>query len=432
MRLVVPIFFFIVPFVLGQSVFENVRIPDYQKVLTMYEQCEPSIAIHPKNQNIMAAGSVLDSYYYSLDGGKSWIAQKLKSKYGVYGDPTLIFDTNGRIYYFHLSNYRKTSWLDRIVCQSSDRVENAFNEGTSPKPSGSKVQDKQWVIVNPKTNELYMTWTQFDQYNSVNTSDSTIILFSKSCDRGRSWTTPIRISSFAGDCLDSDNTVEGAVPAVGPLGEIYVAWAGPKGLVFQRSLDGGTTWLSQEKQIDEQIGGWDLTIPGMMRANGLPILTCDISGGKNHGTLYLTWCDQRNGSENTDVWMVFSKNQGNSWSSPLKVNQDQTQTHQFFCWPVIDQHSGIIYVVYYDRRNYKDNQTDVYLSVSTDGGKTFSDVRISESPFVPDSSKFFGDYLNIAAVRGVVRPIWPRMDGLKTSLWTALINEKELLRLIAK
>ena len=50
------------------------------------------------------------------------------------------------------------------------------------------------------------------------------------------------ISDDTGDAKDSDGTVEGAVPAVGPNGEVYVAWAGPKGSVFDRSDDGGWTF----------------------------------------------------------------------------------------------------------------------------------------------------------------------------------------------
>jgi hypothetical protein len=416
----------------GQSVFQNVCIQNYKKRLTVYGQCEPSIAIHPKNQDVIAAGTILDSYYYSEDAGKTWNVEKLKCKYGVYGDPTLLFDTNGRIYYFHLSNYRKTSWLDRIVCQSSDNVQAKFSSGSSPQPNGSKVQDKQWVALNTANNELYMTWTQFDRYNSHTPTDSSIILFSKSVYQGKSWSVPIRISKHAGDCLDGDNTVQGAVPAVGPHGEIYVVWSGPHGLVFQCSMDGGNTWLLEEQVIQKHVGGWDLKIPGMMRANGLPILTCDVSNGPNRGTLYLNWCDQRNGDDNTDVWLSSSKDHGKTWSEPLKVNQDATKTHQFFTWSTIDQQTGNIYVVYYDRRNYTDNQTDVFLSTSLDGGLTFHDLRISESPFIPNEKVFFGDYLNIAAVNGIIRPIWSRMDVRKITLWTALIEEHQIIKSIGK
>ncbi|MFK7785593.1 MAG: sialidase family protein [Crocinitomicaceae bacterium] len=388
-------------------------------------QCEPSIAIHPENPKIMIAGSVLSDYYYSKNGGKRWKSKTLKSPYGVFGDPVVIFDTKGRPYYFHLSSYKETSHLDRIICQSADKVCKPFDDGTFPKPNGTKVQDKHWVVVNEENNELYMTWTQFDAYNSADVKDSSIIVFSKSSDQGKTWSDPLRISKYGGDCLDDDETVEGAVPAVGPNGELYVTWTGPNGLVMQKSMDGGNTWLEEEQSLEKQWGGWTIDIPGMGRANGLPILKCDLSDGPNRGTLYLNWCDQRNGLDDTDVFIKKSTDGGKTWSDAIKVNQDDSKKHQFYTWMDVDQSTGYVYFVYYDRRNHSDNQTDVYMSVSKDGGKTFVDTKLSKTPFIPTEEVFFGDYLNIAAVNGVVRPIWPRMDDGHITLWVALIEDKE-------
>lgn len=406
----------------GQN-YKVVQLPLPKDANYRYSQCEPSIAIHPKNQRKMIAGSILNDYYYSKNGGKTWKSRSLTSTYGVFGDPVLIFDTEGRPYYFHLSEYDKGSRLDRIVCQSADKISAQFNDGTFPKPNGTKVQDKHWVVVNPATNELYMTWTQFDAYDSADPLDTSIIVFSKSADQGITWSDPVRISKYGGDCLDDDNTVEGAVPAVGPNGEIYVTWTGPRGLVMQTSLDGGTTWLDEERQIEQQWGGWTLDIPGIYRANGLPILKCDLSDGPNRGALYLNWCDQRNGESNTDVFLMKSMDGGETWSEPTKVNQDNSEKHQFFTWLDVDQSTGNLYFVYYDRRNQTDNQTDVYMTVSKDGGATFTDTQLSKTPFTPWEDVFFGDYLNISAVNGVVRPIWPRMDDGKITLWVALVEE---------
>lgn len=52
----------------------------------------------------------------------------------------------------------------------------------------------------------------------------------------------LTVSDQAGDCIDSDNTDEGAVPAVGPNGEVYLSWSGPQGIMFDKSTDGGVTW----------------------------------------------------------------------------------------------------------------------------------------------------------------------------------------------
>ena len=410
-----------------QAQFKLVQLPAPDDIVYEYSQVEPSIAINPLKPKVMAAGSVLSDYYYSKNGGKSWKSKTLKSPYGVYGDPVLMFDTKGRVYYFHLASYKDVH-LDRIVCQSADKVCDDFTEGSFPKPNGTKVQDKHWTVINQENNEIYMTWTQFDAYDSDDPADSSIIVFSKSADQGKTWSDPLRISKYGGDCKDGDETVEGAVPAVGPNGEIYVTWTGPKGLVMQKSIDGGTTWLTEEKSLEQQFGGWDLSIPGIYRANGLPILKCDLSDGPNRGTLYLNWCDQKNGEDDTDVWIMKSTDGGTTWSERIKVNQDVSARHQFFTWLAVDQSSGFLYTVYYDRRNYTDTQTDVYLSVSRDGGKTFTDTKVSDSPFIPDGEIFFGDYLNIDAVQGHIRPIWPRMDNGKISLWIAMISEAELVR----
>lgn len=413
----------------AQSPFRNVQLLPYENASQGFSQCEPSIAIDPNNPNRMAAGSVLDGYYYSSNGGKKWKSKKLSSPYGVWGDPVLAFDGKGSVYYFHLANYPKTVWLDRIVCQRADKLKGKFTEGSYPSPNGKKAQDKHWVVVDPKTNVIYLTWTQFDKYDSSAPGDSSRILFSKSTDRGMSWTEPKVISYYLGDCLDGDNTVEGAVPALGPNGEVYVCWSGPKGLVFQVSKDAGDTWLPVERKIMDHPGGWEFNIPGFYRANGLPILTSDRSNGPNNGTLYLNWCDQSNGTDNTDVWLSKSIDGGMNWTDPIKVNQDKGVAHQFFTWMCVDQSSGYLYFVYYDRRNYSENQTDVFLSYSMDGGNTFKDIKISQEAFQPDKNVFFGDYLGIAAVNGEIRPIWPRMDNGMASLWVALIQQKTLFKL---
>jgi hypothetical protein len=422
-KLVVPLSLFFLLTACGHSKIMSVQLAKPSGSKYHSSQVEPSIAIHPKNTNIQIAGSVLDDYYYSVDSGKTWTSKTLKSKYGVYGDPVLLFDNNGRAYYFHLASYKKSHHLDRIVCQYSDSVTGEFSEGSSPDPIGTKVQDKHWICVAPETNALYMTWTQFDAYNSSEPQDSSIIVFSKSTDQGETWSTPIRISKFGGDCLDDDNTVEGAVPTVGENGEIFVAWAGPKGLVWQKSMDKGETWLEEEVVIGPQFGGWTLVIPAVMRANGLPILQSDLSQGPNKGTLYLNWCDQKNGEDDTDVWLVKSNDEGKTWSAPIRVNQDQGKAQQFFTWMAVDQSTGYLYFVYYDRRNSKGNETDVYAACSKDGGTTFKEVKITKKPFLSSESVFFGDYLNIAAVDGVVRAIYPRMDNKKISLWVAHLSE---------
>jgi hypothetical protein len=338
------------------------------------------------------------------------------------GDPCLLVDTAGNYYYFHLSDPSFGTWIDRIVCQKSTDGGQTWTDGTTMGLHGTKAQDKAWAAVDPLTNIIYVTWTQFDVYGTSNPADSSIILFSKSTDEGLTWSPAKRISRIAGDCVDSDNTDEGAVPAVGPYGEVYVAWAGPVGLVFNRSLDRGETWMDTNIFISDIPGGWDYSIPGIYRTNGLPVTCCDLSNSPYRGNIYINWSDQRNGVTDTDIWFIKSTDGGITWGTRKRVNDDLPGKQQFFTWMTVDQKTGYIYFVFYDRRNYSDDQTDVYMAVSRDGGETFQNFKVSESPFLPGGNLFFGDYTNITAFNNVVRPMWTRLQNSQLSVWTAIVD----------
>ena len=286
-----------------------------------------------------------------------------------------------------------------------------------------QAQDKAWMAVDhtqsPYRGTLYVTWTEFDDYGTSNPSDSSRIRFSKSTDQGITWSNAITISDRSGDCIDSDNTDEGAVPTVGPNGEIYVSWAGPLGLMFDKSTDGGQTW-GTDIFVSSIPGGWDFDVSGIYRANGLPITMCDISNSAYNGYIYIVWSDQRNGATDTDIFMSRSTNGGTTWTAPIKVNDDNTTRHQFFVWSTIDLSTGNLWFVFYDRRNTTGAATDVFVAKSTDGGNTFENFKVSESSFTPTSGVFFGDYTNIAAWDGKIYPFWMRLQGSLSVLITVI------------
>jgi hypothetical protein len=412
------IIFLILSF-LSQAQHTNVLIAENTASLS-----EPSIFIDPNNIDHIVAGAILDKAYVSYDGGFSWNTNSLTSTYGVYGDPCLIIDGEENYYYFHLSDPIDGNWIDRIVCQrSSDNGVN-WNNGSYIGLNGTKAQDKEWAVVDYNNGNIYVTWTQFDAYGSASPSHFSNIHFSKSTDQGETWSEAIRINQVSGDCVDEGNTVEGAVPAVGPNGEIYVSWAGPEGLVFDKSLDEGESWLEEDVFVSDIPGpGWAYNIPGIFRCNGLPITCCNLSDTEYNGDIYINWSDQRNGSDDTDIWFIKSTDGGETWGQRKRVNDDGNGNQQFFTWMTVDQVTGYIWFVFYDRRNYTNHNTDVFMAVSTDGGENFLNFKISESPFLPFASAFFGDYTNVSAHDNVVRPIWLSMQGSDRKIYTALVNE---------
>jgi len=396
------------------------------KISNLNSPQEPTICINLSNTQNIVAGANSNKLFYSNDGGLTWLRDIITSTHGVAGDPCIINDKHGDFYYFHLSNPQGGSWLDRIVCQKGTDNGSVWNDGSYMGLTSPKDQDKEWATVDFSNNFIYTTWTQFDSYGSSSADKKSNILFSRSEDNGETWSSAIQINELSGDCIDSDNTTEGAVPAVGPNGEIYVAWSYNEKIYFDKSLDQGKSWLENDIEVISQSGGWDLTVSGISRCNGLPVTCCDTSISANRGTIYVNWTDQSNGKDDTDVWLCKSNDGGNTWSEKIRVNDDTTKTHQFLTWMTIDQSNGNLYFVFYDRRSYTDNTTDVYMAVSKDGGESFKNFKISETPFLPRDDVFFGDYNNITAHNNVVRPIWTRLHygGLENglSIWTSIID----------
>jgi len=224
---------------LNYSQYPNIRVSSERS--TSPE--EVTITIDPQNPMNLFAAANIDFFYNSTDGGQTWNEHRLSSTLGVWGDPCVIHDNDGNLYYSHLSNPPFGYWIDRIVVQKSTDGGNTWDEGASVGLTPPKNQDKEWMAYDktesPYKGNLYMAWTEFDMYGSPDINDKSRILFSRSVDKSSSWSAPFVVSDITGSCLDDDNTVEGAVPAVGPDGEIYLSWSGHEVLMFDKSLDGG-------------------------------------------------------------------------------------------------------------------------------------------------------------------------------------------------
>ncbi|HCC71790.1 MAG TPA: glycosyl hydrolase [Bacteroidales bacterium] len=394
---------------------------------------EITIAVNPINTDHLVIGSNLDWYYYSFTGGSSWTEQNIEStEHGVWGDPVLMFDDMGLVYYCHLSNPEGDAWVDRIVVQKSITGGQTWDDGRGIGLNGNKVQDKEWICFDrsdsPYSGNMYISWTEFDDYGSADPLDRSRIRFSYSQDHSETWSEPIVISDTDGDCIDGDNTMEGAVPCVGNNGDIYIAWSGPEGIYFDRSSDGGQTF-DQDVILSDMPGGWAIDIPGIYRCNGMPFTVCDNSDSEYSGNIYIMWSDQRNGINNTDIFVIKSGDGGNTWSNRKMVNNDGTTSHQFFPNIVIDPVTGIVYIVYYDRSQTAGNETEVWIARSDDGCDTFKNYKITKSKFIPESDIFFGDYIDIDAYNGVIYPTWMEMNDRKMSVWVARMLDEDFAKL---
>lgn len=397
---------------------------------------EVTIAINPKNpDNIVAASFQAGrpprpryaSYnYVSMDGGKTWKTVPVEDPKGLtQGDDAVYFSSDGIAHHIHLS-FVGIRVPTPPRAESGMLVESSKDGGLTWSESVPAInhvnsvvpfEDKPGIVVDnaPQSKykgNVYLAWTRFDVYGSSEPDCHSQIYFSRSTDAGKTFSMPFRISDGAGDCRDSDNTVEGAVPAVGPNGEVYVVWAGPLGLVFKKSVDGGMTF-SKDKVIAQMPGGWDFSVEGLDRANGMPVTGVDLSNGPNKGTLYVNWIDARNGDP--DVFVASSRDGGETWSVPARVNDDALKNGkvQFFTWMSVDPVDGSVNIIFYDRRDTEGALTKVILARSVDGGRTFVNHKIDQPAFACDPKVFFGDYTGISAYNGRVIPIFMQFNEEK-------------------
>ena len=423
---------------------------------TAINPAEVSIAINPQNPDNIIAGSLqigrppkprAGSYnYVTFDGGKTWKTVPTPNPANlVQGDDIVVFSSDGIAYHVHLSfdgirQARPARAENGMIVNVSKDGGNTWSNGTAAVNHVNTVtpfEDKPGMVVDNATasrfkGNVYVAWTRFDVYGSSNPEHRTQIYFTRSTDQGQTFSMPFRISDTGGDCLDSDNTVEGAVPAVGPNGEVYVVWAGPLGLVLDKSTDGGVTF-GKDRVIGDMPGGWDFSVEGLTRANGMPVTGVDLSNGPNKGTLYVNWIDARNGDP--DVFVMSSRDGGTTWSSPVRVNDDPVKNGkvQFFTWMAVDPADGSINIVFYDRRYGTGTQTGLTLARSVDGGRSFVNHKIDLPQFNANNRVFFGDYSGISAYDGRVVPAFMHFDNsnalaISVALFRFKVGTQEIVK----
>jgi hypothetical protein len=391
----------------------------------------PTLAINHKNPDNWVVGVTPNHTLYTHDRGKTWAVSKLESSWGNYGDPALVSDGKGNFLYLHSAGpggrNAANSRPDRIVSRSSSDGGSSWGEETffGNQPLYNQVRPRPTI---QQRGSLYVTWTQFSQVGQTDSACHSNILLSMSSSEGRRWSEPVQINQSPGDCQEEARTMQGAAPAVNPEGRLFVAWSN-RGVIFlDRSYDGGRTWLGNDLVIGRYPGGGLITVPGIQRCYSVPVLAVDNSLSYFRGSLYVVWADQSNGEHDTDIWFIRSTNRGDLWTQPRRVNMDGIGKHQFLPSIAVDEATGILYILYYDRRAYDDLRTDVYLAYSMDGGSKFTEVKISESPFVPVAEKPFADHIAIAAFKGVIAPVWTRTDDSGMSVWTSLLKQADLVK----
>ncbi len=291
-----------------------------------------------------------------------------------------------------------------------------------PTPIAFIFNDGPHINADPEGPSVWLSWgveTVLDPEAAGSEGSRTTPAVSHSEDGGRTWS-PMVFTAEDGRLGDVDGTNWGASrPLVDAGGHVHMfnRERASQTIYDWVSTDGGSTWSDPVPVVAglDNSGG-----SGGYWGNTNPDPAVDRSDGPDHGSIYVTWSDTRNGDR--DVFIVASRDGGQTWSEPLRLSDDSVGNgkDQFYPYMVVEPRNGAVDVLYVDRRDdAKDESWSVaYLARSTDGGRTFTNAKlgseptntewvIDDPPKVPLSS--YGDYNGIAATADGVVPVW--QDG---------------------
>lgn len=383
---------------------------------------EPGITVNPKDPNQVVAVYQGATVAYSNDGGQTFTRPELPPVPGwrTGGDVSTTFDNKGNVYLssLHFDKLGSASYWAHGAGRNGIFVRRSLDGGKTWEKDTATVKayqgnepDIQWedmprifadnVPTSPYAGNLYVGWIEWQ-------IDKSIILFARSTDEGKTFSTPIRISTHAGLPRDDNGGLVGFVGVIGADGTIYATWNDGSTITFTTSRDGGKTFAPSRVIVDvapPYFGGAG-GIPGVSRVMGFPQIGVDSREGKAGGNLYVAWSDFRNGD--VDVFSSSSTDHGHTWSPPVRVNSDPLHdgNDQFFQWMAVDPITGAIYVQFYDRRDDPANRKTWFtLARSTDGGKTFTNYAWTDAPFESQQA-FLGDYTWLTAYNNKVYGVW--------------------------
>jgi surface-anchored protein len=148
-----------------------------------------------------------------------------------------------------------------------------------------------------------------------------------------------------------------------------------------------------------------------------PILGWDRSTGPYAGRVYLAYTDAPSStSNNTSIYLRYSLNNGQTWTSALKVNDDSGTNSHFNPALAVDQATGKIGLTWLDARHDLDSpnvNVQTFATVSYNGGHTFvanqevSDSGGNSSAAESGNPADFGHYLGLDFWNNNLYPLWP-------------------------
>jgi hypothetical protein len=400
-------------------------------------QSETSIAINPAHPlNVIAGSNEIQRLpmraMYSIDGGKTFTGVDLplppartNNGFDFGSDPGVAFDSAGNAYYSYIVVFFSTggsvNGSEMAVAHSTDQGATWTSTYFAPETGNAHFDDKPMITVDTGHHDrIYVAWDHATGNSSSSKNGNDVVLAS-SDDFGQTFSTPVSVS---GNFTGKTGAI-GADPYVTSAGTVHVAWQDYAHSVIAdaSSTDGGKTFAAPH--VIAPVGGFAFNVAAESDRGALVYPAC----GSFRTKLYCSYMDGSAAASN--VYVASSTDGGTTWTSKaMPAGGDQ-----FNQWLAIDPSDGSVDVAYYDTGTHGVAATRYTLARSTNGGSTYKATAIANAP--TDESccapsvnlgDQYGDYEGLAALNGIVRPVWTDRRqgvidlGLREEVFTATVT----------
>jgi hypothetical protein len=401
-------------------------------------ESEEAIAVNPVNpSNIVTVTNVghgeagLTAGMFegvSFDGGQTWTRKLIGLGAGdplgdACCDPSLSFDSHGNLFMTYLYQVE-----DQVpVALSTDGglsfhvIANISQASLPAKKSGGDNRGLFRFVDQPTiTAAQNEVWVVFNAGGPMAATGAPV-------------TGPGQVGAFGPvEVVPGTNNCTYGDVAIGPAGQVMQACS-----LTESGQGGGKIFVNVDPDglgpagftdrifvTQTHVGGFDFIPPQPDRSVDAEAgLAWDRTNGPHAGRVYLlNTAEHPNESDNTDIYVRHSDDNGATWSAAVRVNDDNTTNSQFLPKISLDPTTGNIAVVWYDSRNdlgasgpgdtngIPNDDAQLWGAFSTNGAASFTpNIQISGGTSNSHDSGNgidYGDYTGLSFYGGTAHPAW--------------------------
>lgn len=396
-------------------------------------ESEEAIAVNPTNpNNIVIFTNIAEGINgmflaTSFDGGITWTGHIVGEGSDVFGDtccdPSLSFDEYGNLFMTYLYNVENVV----PVALSTDgglTFSVIANIDAPPRTAGKKT---------PGDNRGLFRFV--DQPTIIAGNGAVWVTFNAGGPifaTGAPVTGLGQVGAFLpGEVAPGTNNCTYGDIAIGPEGQVMQVC-----MLTESGQGGGKVFVNLDPDglgpagfgdrifvAATHVGGFDFIAPQPDRSVDAEAgLAWDRSGGPHHGRVYLVYTkEEKNESDDTNIYVRYSDDNGSTWSEGVRVNDDNTSNSQFMPKISLDPTTGNVAVMWYDSRadlgmggsgdtdSIPNTDAQFWGSFSSDGVHFTPNFRVSagtSNSHVSGNRIDYGDYDGLSFYGGVAHPAW--------------------------